>query len=106
MGHFVGLIYTSVKSKWSSKKKVHPYSKVKRDFITSVAIPHIKPFVRETSNSDIPSHSSNGYACGARKEDKVYTGDKMIGIGTLHKSNAVPVFCNDEAVAMAKMRRG
>lgn len=102
----MSLIYTSVKSKWSKKKKVQPYSKVKRDFITSVAIPHIKPFVRETNTTDIPSHSTIGYACGARKEDMKYTGDKLIGIGTMHKSNAVPVFCNDEAIAMARMRRG
>ena len=37
--------------------------------------------------------------------DKRYTGDKMIGIGTLHKSNAVPVFNTQEALDMAKMRR-
>ena len=37
--------------------------------------------------------------------DKVYTGDKMLGIGTLHKSNAVPVFKKEEAEDMAKMRR-
>jgi hypothetical protein len=30
----------------------------------------------------------------------------MIGIGTLHKSNAVPVFSEDEAADMARMRRG
>lgn len=35
-----------------------------------------------------------------------YTGTKMIGIGTLHKSNAVPVFSSDEATEMARMRRG
>jgi len=35
-----------------------------------------------------------------------YTGTKMIGIGTLHKSNAVPVFSTDEATEMARMRRG
>jgi hypothetical protein len=35
-----------------------------------------------------------------------YTGDKMLGIGTLHKSNAVPVFSNHEAKEMARMRRG
>jgi hypothetical protein len=35
----------------------------------------------------------------------VYTGNKMIGIGTLHKSNAVPVFSIEEAQDMAKMRR-
>ena len=34
-----------------------------------------------------------------------YTGTKMIGIGTLHKSNAVPVFSNEEATDMARMRR-
>jgi len=35
-----------------------------------------------------------------------YTGTKMIGIGTLHKSNAVPVFSTEEATEMARMRRG
>lgn len=41
------------------------------------------------------------------KKDKVtqYTGDKMIGIGTLHKSNGIPVFNDTEAKDMAKMRR-
>jgi hypothetical protein len=36
---------------------------------------------------------------------KVYTGDKMLGIGQLHKSNAVPVFSSDEVVNIARMRR-
>ena len=34
-----------------------------------------------------------------------YTGNNMIGIGTLHKSNAVPIFRQEDAVDMAKMRR-
>jgi hypothetical protein len=29
----------------------------------------------------------------------------MIGIGTLHKSNAVPIFSDDEAKDQATMRR-
>jgi hypothetical protein len=37
---------------------------------------------------------------------KVYTGTKMLGIGTLHKSNAVPIFSDDEAKEIARMRRG
>ena len=37
--------------------------------------------------------------------DKVYTGDKIKGIGTMHKSNAVPVFSDEEAQDIAKMRR-
>ncbi len=37
---------------------------------------------------------------------KVYTGDRIIGIATLHKSNAVPVFSQEEAVEISRMRRG
>jgi hypothetical protein len=35
----------------------------------------------------------------------VYTGTKIKGIGTMHKSNAVPIFSDEEAVAIANMRR-
>ena len=57
-----------------------------------------------TTSRDIPSlNTGNGFA--AAKPRNVYTGDKMLGIGTLHKSNAVPVFSSDEAHEMAKMRR-
>lgn len=34
-----------------------------------------------------------------------YTGTKIIGIGTMHKSNAVPIFSDEEAVAISNMRR-
>lgn len=36
---------------------------------------------------------------------KVYTGTKVIGIATMHKSNAVPVFSDDQAKDISKMRR-
>ena len=39
-------------------------------------------------------------------EDKQYTGTKIKGIGTMHKSNAVPVFSDEEAVEISQMRRG
>jgi hypothetical protein len=35
-----------------------------------------------------------------------YTGTKMLGVGQLHKSNAVPVFCDQDAIDIARMRRG
>lgn len=37
---------------------------------------------------------------------KVYTGDKIVGICAMHKSNLVPVFSNEAAIDVAKMRRG
>ena len=36
---------------------------------------------------------------------KVYTGTAMKGISTLHKSNAVPIFSDEEAKDQANMRR-
>jgi hypothetical protein len=39
------------------------------------------------------------------KPNPVYTGTKIKGIGTMHKSNAVPIFSEEEAVAIANMRR-
>jgi hypothetical protein len=36
---------------------------------------------------------------------KVYTGTKVKGIGTMHKSNAVPIFSDEEAIAISNMRR-
>lgn len=38
-------------------------------------------------------------------QGKVYTGTAMVGIGTLHKSNAVPIFSDQEAKDQAAMRR-
>lgn len=54
-----------------------------------------------------PSVDTGVKVANWNKKDKVtqYTGDKMIGVGTLHKSNAVPVFNDSEAKDMAKMRR-
>jgi hypothetical protein len=39
------------------------------------------------------------------KPAKVYTGTKVKGIATMHKSNAVPVFSDEEAQDISKMRR-
>jgi len=54
----------------------------------------------------IPSLSTGENGTGTYKASPVYTGTKMIGIGQLHKSNAVPVFCDQDAIDIAKMRRG
>ena len=66
----------------------------------SLAIPdgrnttaHIKSRGDSTGNATMPP-------------PKVYTGTKVLGIATLHKSNAVPVFSSEEAIDISKMRRG
>lgn len=42
----------------------------------------------------------------AKKPEQVYTGDRLIGIAVMHKSNLVPVFSREDAVEISKMRRG
>ena len=53
----------------------------------------------------IPSKDT-GVGIAAKAEEKVYTGTKILGIATMHKSNAVPVFSAEDAVEISKMRRG
>lgn len=53
----------------------------------------------------IPSLNS-GAGVATMAPPKVYTGTKVKGIATMHKSNAVPVFSDEEAVEISKMRRG
>jgi hypothetical protein len=62
-----------------------------------------KVYIRETPV--YPSMETHGGSCTKPVHGKVYTGDKMIGIGTLHKSNAVPIFNAEDALDQAKMRR-
>jgi hypothetical protein len=61
------------------------------------------PVGRSTSNH-IPSRNT-GEGIAASKPAQQYTGTKMKGIGTMHKSNSVPIFSDEEAVAIATMRR-
>jgi hypothetical protein len=44
---------------------------------------------------------------GSKKEEKVYTGDQIAGISTMHKSNIVPVRKDNKeaAIDIARMRR-
>ena len=57
-----------------------------------------------TTSRDLPSRVTPGGSTAP--VHKVYTGTKVMGIATLHKSNAVPVFSQEEAVDISKMRRG
>jgi len=52
----------------------------------------------------IPSLNS-GAGVATLAPAKVYTGTKVKGIATMHKSNAVPVFSDEEAIDISRMRR-
>jgi hypothetical protein len=62
-----------------------------------------KPACRETPK--IPSLPFTGAPC-YKKPNPVYTGNAIKGIGTMHKSNAIPIFTDEQAIEIATMRRG
>jgi len=48
---------------------------------------------------------TGGTDIGAKVEPMKYTGTKCLGVATMHKSNAVPIFTEDDAKAVSSMRR-
>jgi hypothetical protein len=62
------------------------------------------PVGRETAR--IASRDTGHSGAVRTKDIPQYTGTKILGIGTMHKSNAGPVFSNEEAHDIATMRRG
>lgn len=87
---------------WQNLIAKHAPKKITNTKVTKSIPKLVPPPGRETPK--YPSLNSNAYAC-TKKETVFYTGDKMKGIGTLHKSNAVPIFTDEEAKDQAAMRR-
>ena len=117
----MSIIYTYQKSKKFSKtkKEIAEYQ-AWMDSITKQTTSFSKKTVNKTFNLQTipklttpagretpyyPSKVTPGGSCTKPIEGNVYTGSAMKGIGTLHKSNAVPIFSIEEAKDQANMRR-
>lgn len=90
---------------WSDIKKKHGVElKEKQKRQSLVAAPWITSSSQRETAPKLPSLDTGSIPC-IKKESQMYTGTKMLGIGQLHKSNAVPVFSNEEAIDISRMRR-
>lgn len=70
------------------------------------AEPYVSPQPNHRgANAPKPPSLNTGWEPCTKAPDKIYTGTKIIGIGTMHKSNAVPIFSDDEAKEISSMRR-
>ena len=87
---------------WEELQKKYEPKKVVRKVFKQVSLSPNMPTQRQTAV--IPSLVTPGSDCSA-KEVIQYTGTEMLGIGQLHKSNAVPVFRTEDAADIARMRR-
>ena len=83
---------------WLKKLGVDSNYKKEKEFIPYKPEPSYR---RETPNYPSLSNKMEGFA--PRKERQVYTGDKIIGIATMHKSNAVPITSKEDATNISKM---
>ena len=71
-----------------------------------------KPLISNSNNyrrgdaQHYPSRDIVDRNIGTKPETKVYSGErKLLGIGTMHKSNMVPIFDKESAEDLARMRR-
>jgi hypothetical protein len=87
---------------WQDLLKRHAVTPSRKSTKTVVLPTETPAYRRET-----PYIASLPFTAGPclKSPDKVYTGTMIKGIGTMHKSNAVPIFSNQEAEDIAKMRR-
>lgn len=87
--------WEELKKKYEPKKALKPSSKVTSPTVNTT-------YRRETPH--IPSLNS-GLGVATKAAPKVYTGTLIKGIATMHKSNAVPILNEQDAIDIAKMRR-
>lgn len=96
--------YEENQKSWEDlKKKWERTSRVRTPKRETLSYSLSTPPGRSTSHQ-YPSMSTVG-GNATRTEPQRYTGDSMLGIATLHKSNAVPVFQQDDAKDISAMRR-
>ena len=108
-----GIIYTNQASKLSKKQRaareelLKEQRAIKKELKASAPVSRasfVNPVPADRSTGHIPSRDT-GLGNAIAKPAPVYTGSSMIGIGQMHKSNAVPIFRQEDAVAIASMRR-
>lgn len=92
-----------LEQEWQAlKAKYEPRTKIKLERKSFVAP---KPLRRDADKPRIPSLDTGVRGAVNVRKPMQYTGDNVVGIGTMHKSNAVPIFTDQEAKDISSMRR-
>lgn len=98
-----------LKDDWESLLKRHGIEQEERKRARAMSAPSLssnyKLSIPEGRNTTAHIKSVDTGGNATLKAPKVYTGTKVKGIATMHKSNAVPIFSDEEAVDISRMRR-
>ena len=92
-----------LKSDWEKLLKKYEIQ-TKKTVVSSKRVTHSSSIRVRTGNNPVSSVDT-GVGLAPKLAPKVYTGDAMIGIAQMHKSNAVPVFKQEDAIDISRMRR-
>ena len=86
---------------------INGHVKISKKPSTVSVWPKDEPSHRSANHRELyPSlNSADVRGVAAKPQPKVYTGNNLLGIATMHKSNMVPIFSSKEAEDVAKMRR-
>jgi hypothetical protein len=90
---------------WAALKARHGATDNKRKVAPAAVRLPTQGTTHTRTNQTVPSLRSWDTGAATVKQSQQYTGTKILGIGTMHKSNAVPIFTNEEAESIASMRR-
>lgn len=95
-----------LKESWDTIKRANNITSERvtraKDMKSTLVVTFKSPPGRETVQ--IASQDTGWVPC-TTVANQAYTGTKVKGIGTMHKSNAVPIFSDTEAVEISTMRR-
>ena len=101
--------YRELESDWHDLQKKwgveQEQKKRKRAMAAEPLVYSLDTPIGRTNTHHIKSLDTGHSGPVSSKPAQKYTGSKMIGVGQLHKSNAVPVFCDQDAIDIARMRR-
>lgn len=100
--------HEELEDNWKSLKEKYQIEKEGKKKSKGLSAPNLvyklKPPPGRSTTDNIKSKDS-GLGNAIKKAAPVYTGDKIVGIGTMHKSNAVPIFSDSQAKEISSMRR-
>ena len=91
-----------LQKKWGVEQE---QKKRKRAMAAEPLVYSLNTPIGRTNTHHIKSLDTGHFGPVSSKPAQKYTGSKMLGVGQLHKSNAVPVFCDQDAIDIARMRR-
>lgn len=115
----INVVHKSNTKKFRSSTQAKQARKAKEDWVAMLAKYDVKPKTKQKAKpseykleipelrrtKEIPSLNSQHHST-TKSDAPEYTGDAMIGVSVLHKSNGIPVFRKEDIIDVSKMRRG